>query len=259
MCPRGVRFTGQFCSVRFDTASIRRIIPRFCCSRDRRLLAVNKIHFLLAAMPDPQLLVDAIGAEIERHRAAWGLRTVPEYEREFQHPGRLDPAEIVFIKRMLQSGLPEALRGRIVDDLFRRHVTADEAGFADELYATEDELRLMARSGMYVGSHGSSHDWMDRLEPARQAQEIAESLAFLAAIGAPTEDWVMCYPHGAHSPSLCDSLRRGGCAVGLTTRMATADLGVDDPLLLPRLDTNYLPMAADAPAGAWASGGLDRS
>jgi len=47
-------------------------------------------------------------------------------------------------------------------------------------------------------------------------------------------------------------------ALGLTTRMAITDLGVDDPLLLPRLDTNYPPMAADAPAWTWDSAALKR-
>jgi len=94
---------------------------------------------------------------------------------------------------------------------------------------------------MYVGSHGAGHFWMNRLDAARQATEIDASLDFLRDLGAPSNHWVMNYPYGAYNDTLLRLLRDRGCAVGLTTRVAVAQPGVDDPLLLPRLDTNDLP------------------
>jgi peptidoglycan/xylan/chitin deacetylase (PgdA/CDA1 family) len=109
------------------------------------------------------------------------------------------------------------------------------------LYMTPEQLRTMIRCGMYVGSHGARHYWFDRLDPVCQAKEIDDSLDFLRALGAPTNDWVMCYPYGAYNDSLLPLLRDRGCSIGLTTRVGVAQIGVDDAMALPRLDTNDLP------------------
>jgi len=59
---------------------------------------------------------------------------------------------------------------------------------------------------------------------------------------------MMNYPYGGWNESLLGILRRKGCTAGLSTRVAVADLDRDDPLLLPRVNTNDLPVRADAPA-----------
>jgi peptidoglycan/xylan/chitin deacetylase (PgdA/CDA1 family) len=106
---------------------------------------------------------------------------------------------------------------------------------------TPEQLRTMIRCGMYVGSHGAGHFWLDRLTPAEQANDIDASLDFLLSIGAPTKNWIMCYPYGAYNDSVLCVLRERGCTVGLTTKVAVAQIGVGDALALPRLDTNDLP------------------
>jgi peptidoglycan/xylan/chitin deacetylase (PgdA/CDA1 family) len=143
---------------------------------------------------------------------------------------------------MLQHGLPETLRHKLARELFECTVSVDERAFAAELYMTPEQLQTMIRCGMYVGSHGAEHFWLDRLDPARQTVDIDKSLKFLRALGAPTDRWVMCYPYGAYNDTLLTVLRDWGCVVGLTTRVAVAELGCDDPLALPRLDTNDLPI-----------------
>jgi peptidoglycan/xylan/chitin deacetylase (PgdA/CDA1 family) len=206
------------------------------------LLDVNRIHFILAAQPDTQPILTAIRRFVEEREPDGAVRPFEEYWQALAQASRFDPAEIVFIKRMLQHGLPEDLRNDLTRSLFERFVSADPAGFAAELYMTADQLRTMIRSGMYVGSHGARHYWLDRLDSSRQAGEIDASLELLRVLGAPTEDWVMCYPYGAYNDTLLALLRERGCAAGLTTRVAVARLGLDDALALPRLDTNDLPV-----------------
>ncbi|NCC37480.1 MAG: hypothetical protein EOM24_36535 [Chloroflexia bacterium] len=105
-----------------------------------------------------------------------------------------------------------------------------------------EHLRVMQRCGMYVGSHGDSHYWLTTIDADRKIREIENSLRFLRQIGSPVEDfWVMCYPYGAHDEELLGTLRSYNCTIGLTTEVSVADLAVDDPLLLPRLDTNDIP------------------
>jgi peptidoglycan/xylan/chitin deacetylase (PgdA/CDA1 family) len=204
------------------------------------LLDVNQIHFVLAASYDHQAVIDEIRSFIEEYRTELSLRAVSSYWEEFATPSRLDPADVVFIKRIVQHGLPEAARKDLAARLFAKFVSIDPSAFAAELYMSPEQLRTLISCGMHVGSHGSRHYWLDRLEPPRQAEEVDASLVFLEELGAPVKDWVMCYPYGAHNDSLLNCLRSRRCAIGLTTRQACADLSTDDPLKLPRLDTNAL-------------------
>jgi len=208
--------------------------------RDRQLLDVNRIHFILAAQPETQRIIDEIRSFVDDRRDT--LRPFDSYWAEFARPTRLDTAEVIFIKRMLQHALPDAMRNGLAADLFERMVSADATGFASELYVTPSQLREMIDGGMYVGSHGVSHLWLDKLDGPAQVAEIEGSLAFLRSIGAPVDDWVMCYPWGAFNETLLPLLSERGCAAALTVRVAVANLDSDHPLKLPRLDTNDLPV-----------------
>jgi peptidoglycan/xylan/chitin deacetylase (PgdA/CDA1 family) len=209
---------------------------------DGKLLDVNKIQFILAADSRPDDIIGEIRAALEARARDPEVRPFEEYWDALAKPNRYDPAEVVFIKRSLQFGLPEPVRAEVVDRLFARLVSDDPAAFAVELYLSLDQLRTMARCGMYVGSHGASHRWLDRLSPAQQAAEIDDSLAFLRSVGTPSQDWVMCYPYGASDQSVVRLLKQRNCSVALTTKPAVASLETDDPLLLPRVDTNELPI-----------------
>jgi peptidoglycan/xylan/chitin deacetylase (PgdA/CDA1 family) len=214
--------------------------PPGSCVVARRVLDVNKIHFVLAAANLSELLDDV--------RSWLGRRYEPEAIQAFWQrlasPSRFDPAEIMFVKRLLQRELPLAERRTLLDELFAKYVTADEAAFADELYMSARQLRGLREAGMYVGSHGYEHYWLDSLTPEEQQRDVDLSLRFLTDLGVDTQRWIMCYPYGAHNKSLRELLRQRGCAVGLSTRVGVAELGHDDLLALPRLDTNDLPSTA---------------
>ena len=214
---------------------------------ERRVLAANKVQFILSQTPDVGALVDAVKGAVQEHRSEFELDPIEDYWRAYGVASRYDPAEVIFIKRMLQFVLPEALRQRVTDALFAERVSADEAGFADELYMNRAELCTMIEAGMIVGCHGYDHCWMDQLSPDEQDREISRSLDFLVSLGVSTDEWVMCYPFGAYDDGLTELVARRGCGLGVTTEPTVAGLGAHDPLLLPRLDTNDLPTTADAP------------
>nr|WP_297456557.1 polysaccharide deacetylase family protein [uncultured Halomonas sp.] len=220
--------------------------PPACAVREGRVLDVNKIHFTLASGANPTDLVNEIYSAIDEHRSEYGLRDNASYFSAYSKESRYDEPEVAFIKRILQKGLPKPLRALLVDRLFRQFVTEDEKGFAAELYMNADQLRELHAAGMFIGSHGDQHLWLNTLSPDDQRREIDASLDFLAELGVATDEWVMCYPYGGYNDSLLTLLRDKRCALGLTTDVALADLSLDDPLRLPRLDTNDVPSSPTA-------------
>lgn len=208
--------------------------------REGRALDVNKVHFVRTAIGDAALVTETCRL-VERYRAAHGLDSVAAYRARWAQPGRRDSDEVRMVKNLLQKGLPAAARRRIIDDLFAAHVGEDEAAFAAALYASADQLREMVRAGHHVGNHGYSHEWLDTLSPLEATEDILGGAEFLADLGMPRAGWIMCYPHGGFNDAVIAAARNAGAAAGLVVGFALAHLDRDDPMALPRMDTNQLP------------------
>ena len=71
--------------------------------------------------------------------------------------------------------------------------------------------------------------------------EVDSALQFLGDIGAPTGNWIMCYPYSQYNDSLLRIVKDRGGTYGFTSDVRVADLSTDKPLELPRLDTMDLP------------------
>lgn len=209
-----------------------------------RVLDVNKIHFILASEPDSMNVVEHMRREVEHAREdGASLRSWEDYLAEYRTQCHLDSPDVLFVKLMLQKGLPEEVRGRICDSLFSRFVSADESSFAGELYLSVDQARTMVRAGMAFGSHGYSHRWLASLDSDGQELEIRRSIDFLYRLGMPRERWAICYPYGSYDETTLEIVRRLGAELGVTTREAITDLSRDGALELPRVDTISLPIS----------------
>jgi len=225
--------------------------PTAKATLEHTVLDVNKIHFVLAAVANKNLLVDHICTAIDQNRTIYNLRPTQAYLHKFAKASRFDPAEVIFCKCMLQFELPIMLRESIVNDLFARYVTTDQGSFAKELYMSADQICFLLREGMYVGSHGYDHVWQGRLSANDQVSEIDRSLSFLDSLGVDLSRWMMSYPYGSYDESLLSIVQSRNCAVGLTTNVGLAFIGKDNPLTLSRIDTNDLPKLSDASANEW--------
>jgi len=208
---------------------------------DQVVLDVHKIHHILAAAPNSDAIRSSIFELLEVYRQQYDLRLPDEYYDEFAQPGRFDPPEVIFIKRLLQHGLPEVPRTKIVNELFDEFVDVSEETLSNELYMTPNQLRVMSAGGMYIGSHGYEHHWLGELSPDEAARDVRKSLRFLESIDVPTDEWIMCYPYGSYDDNTISVLRDLGCSAAVTTESRVADIEKDNVFTLPRLDTNDLP------------------
>jgi hypothetical protein len=206
---------------------------------EREILDVNKIHFILACTNDfSKLLIDVNNLCIDHGITPTDLIS---FKSKYAIPSRFDTADVVYIKSILQYVLPENIRNSISSKLFQIYVNKSELDFADELYLSTDETKRLIESGMYVGSHGYRHLWLNKETYESQLYEIDSSLKFLKDVGASTNDWIMCYPYGAYNDNTISILKERNCAVGLTTKVGLAKVSPDFSLELSRFDTNDYP------------------
>jgi len=214
--------------------------PAAATAIDRQILDSNRVHFVLAAIADPDVLIEMIEAGIEAGRDAHQLWTIEQYRDEFMTASRFDQPRVAYAKRMLQFVLPDRLRHSIADAAFQRFVTKDQSGFAEELYMGAAELRTMRGNGMHIGLHGDKHVWLGKLSREEQVAEISGSFRVLKMLGSPCSNFSFCFPYGNYNHDTLTVLDGLGCALALTTRPAVARL-TDPRLEIPRLDTNQLP------------------
>ena len=207
---------------------------------DRELLDVNAIHFILERCTDYKLLLkELFDLCISRDNKE---ELLGEWKVAYGSTGKWDSEpEPALIKRLLQFLLPERIRADITSILFEKYVGQKQRDFADDLYLTTDDLKIMLADGMYIGSHGYKHFWLDRCSVDDQKEEIINSLKFLTQIGASTKDWMMCYPHGAYNNDTVKLLDEYNCGIAFKDSGGETILDIDRRYDLARYDTNDFP------------------
>ncbi len=218
---------------------------------ENEMLDIHKIHFILAVTSDPDKMLTEVFQFMDEYRSEKSLPDNDYYKTNFLKPMRFDHKYIGLIKKLLQRELPKELRTKIVNELFSKYVSVDERAFCEELYMSVDQIKALQRNGMYIGSHCHDHVWLNSVDPQEQRRQIELSLEFLHTVGAPTKDWVMCYPHGGYDDSVINILRENDCAMGLAVQVGIANLSQQNAFILRRLDTNDIPKEPGAKANEW--------
>jgi peptidoglycan/xylan/chitin deacetylase (PgdA/CDA1 family) len=205
----------------------------------REMLDVHALHFILACSNDEYELVNEINTAYLEYGGS--LASIDIFKKTWAVASRYDTAEIMYIKHMLQHALPSNFRSEIVAKLFKKYVGKTQFDFADDLYISSSDTKRMVELGMYVGNHGHRHVWLDKESKKSQTLEIESSLQFLKKVGAPTKDWIMCYPFGGYNNDTLSILKLKNCRIGLTTSPGIATLNRSNLLELKRFDTNDFP------------------
>ncbi|MFW0737299.1 polysaccharide deacetylase family protein [Flavobacterium sp. T12S277] len=218
---------------------------------ENSMLDVNKIHFILAAQENINEIIKKIYILLDKYRVEYKLESNLYYYTKLAKENRYDIAEVIFIKRLLQVELEENLRKIITDELFKEIIGVDESIFSRELYMSLDQIKCMCKNGMHIGSHGYDHYWLGSLSRENQKIEIEKSLEFIKAVGGDLNYASICYPYGNYNADTLSLLQNYNFKVGMTTRVEVSDLSLDNPLELPRLDTNDLPKAANIEVNKW--------
>lgn len=205
-----------------------------------QLLDVNKIHYILASADIRELVADTKKAMDYYRGQEFDFASTDELFEQYAVANRFDTKEIIFVKRMLQTVLPERLRHKISSDLFEKYVGITEEQLAYELYMTEDQIRTMKRHGMHIGLHGYDHYWLANLETNKMKKDIDMALEAMDEF-IDRKCWVLNYPYGNYNDDVIEYISSKGACLGMTTEVRVAHIGQDDRFKLPRLDCNDFP------------------
>lgn len=210
------------------------------------LLDVNKIHFILASADNIEPLMQDIIHELDYYRAEG--YDIPDNEsmiKLYAKANRFDNKETVFVKRILQTAIPENLRNLISSKLFEKYVGISEEKFARELYMNRDQIKCMHDAGMFIGLHGYDHYWLGNLPKDQMKQDIDKSLEIMDEF-IDRNKWVMNYPYGSYNADVLSYVEQSGCGLALTTEVKIADTEIDNRFLIPRLDCNDFPPKSES-------------
>jgi peptidoglycan/xylan/chitin deacetylase (PgdA/CDA1 family) len=213
--------------------------PAVQAVRERKLMDVNKIHYIVALVEDEDVLVKQLHEQLDILRKDFELEDNDTY---WQLYGKaiLDTPKTLYFKRMLQDGLKGEARTRALDAIFSKVVKEDEKVIAAELYMNEDQMRCMISHGMHFGIHGYSHTRLHTLSPEQQEKEIQTSIDFLTDHGVRKETMTICYPYGSFDDNTIRISKEKGCKLGIAVEMGvgTYKPDVHSRYAIPRYDAN---------------------
>lgn len=221
------------------------------CLKEKKVLDVNKIHFILASVPNKKQIISEIFDQLDHFRHEYNLEKNSFYYDKLAIPDRHDTADIIFIKRILQVELDEKLRNIVTSKLFNKFVGVSEKAFCEELYLTKEQISHMFDSGMHFGSHSYEHYWLNSLTKEKQEEQIDLSLKYLEEMGIDINNWTMCYPYGGYNSDTLEVLTEKKCKLAFTTEVDVYNLDLHNKYEVPRLDTNDIPKDRKSKVNKW--------
>ena len=202
----------------------------------RQMLTVHRIHFLLAVAETPEI----VWSRLVELLSDIGIVEINLDSLSSTH--RFGEVIEIAIKKVLQRVVPKPTRDEISYQLFHEFVGVEEEEFANELYMSVDEVKLLQTEGMDVGSHSRDHEWFSDYSRDEQGEDLEASLSFLETCGVQTADgWLLAYPYGDYNADTLALASEMGCVAALTTRPGYANLSGAQRLTLERFDTNDFP------------------
>ncbi len=192
---------------------------------------------ILANCKNFDYIIKDIKETLETEKTS-NLLSFSHYRKKYFMKNSFDSANVAFIKRLLQFALPNKLRVKLVNYLFKKYVKKKEKNIAKNFYMNEKQIKYLIKSGMHIGGHGLNHLKLNELNVNEQIKEIKYVIDFLKYLGVSTDDWVMCYPYGQYNKTTVKLLKKYNCLIGLTVKRRIADFEKDSFLEIPRFDTN---------------------
>ncbi len=195
-----------------------------------KVLNVNKIQFILERENNKDSILRYIFSKTKHLNINID---------EIHIDTRFDDFKTVLIKQLLQYYLPEKIRNKIIDNLFKKIIDIDEKEFSKELYLKIDSIKEMINESMNFGIHGSSHAHLGKLSNSLQKKEIDTSINFFNRNKLWNKIKTICYPNGSYNDFTLNYINQKKLDFGLITNPPNniSKKNIGKKYILPRLDT----------------------
>ena len=210
--------------------------PPIMCVRNKAVLDVNKIHFILAKEENRDKILDLIFLYVKKI-----LNKNPQQIgiEKINLLSRYDDKKTILIKRLLQHHLPLPYRKKIVDKIFKHIVNYSEEEFSKILYMNKNNIQELYKNNFSIGSHGYNHYWWEKINKNEQEMEIKKSINYFKKIKVFDKNFSVCYPHGSYNLQTLNLLKKYKIKFALTTRVGSINKkNIKKVYELPRFDTN---------------------
>ena len=190
------------------------------------LMDVNGIHFLTGQRHiSHKKILDYVIQEIKKRNYQIYISGNPVNIDEYigqTIESRWDTQEILLLKRLLQRDiLGDDNRRSLIYDAIKSLTHHSPKDIAKNLYLTSEEMLEMRQLGMYFGSHGLTHRWLETLSMDEQFTEIESSFSKLEELSLFKENVlpkVVCYPYGSYNVHTMLVNKRLNIDFSLTTK-----------------------------------------
>ena len=210
--------------------------PPIMCIRNKAVLDVNKIHFILAKEENRDKILDLIFLYVKKI-----LNKNPHQIgiEKINLLSRYDDKKTILIKRLLQNHLPLPYRKKIVDKIFKHIVNYSEEEFSKILYMNNNNIQELYKNNFSIGSHGYNHYWWEKINKNEQEIEIKKSINYFKKIKVFDKNFSVCYPYGSYNLQTLNLLKKYKIKFALTTRVGSVNKkNIKNVYELPRFDTN---------------------
>jgi|TARA_B100000315_G_scaffold67250_1_gene61078 peptidoglycan/xylan/chitin deacetylase (PgdA/CDA1 family) len=210
--------------------------PPIMCVRNKAVLDVNKIHFILAKEENRDKILDLIFLYVKKI-----LNKNPQQIgiEKINLLSRYDDKKTILIKRLLQHHLPLPYRKKIVDKIFKHIVNYSEEEFSKILYMNKNNIQELYKNNFSIGSHGYNHYWWEKINKNEQEMEIKKSINYFKKIKVFDKNFSVCYPYGSYNLQTLNLLKKYKIKFALTTRVGSINKkNIKKVYELPRFDTN---------------------
>tara|TARA_R110000765_G_scaffold425960_1_gene540184 strand:+ start:631 stop:1518 length:888 start_codon:yes stop_codon:yes gene_type:complete len=191
--------------------------------RDRIIMNVHKIQFLLASIDEKELVKRILNLTPKDipNKHLWERYSVSQWKDNWWTP------EMVFVTNFLRY----YDKGDITDRLFSNIITTDDAGFCDDFYLNEKQVHEMVSAGHEIGGHGFLSSPLTAIRD--QENDIIQSLDYVRKFYKG--DIVFSYPNGKYNKDTLKILKKYNCKYAYTTVKENVDNNTS-MLEIPRYD-----------------------
>ena len=208
--------------------------------KNHKLLDINKLHIILSKQNNLNKILKFISNELKKNSLNLTKIISSDKMRNLINQRRYDDKKMNLIKILLQFYLPEKIREKILNDLFKLFSSESEKVVAKKFYMNVNQLKEMSKNGMTFGSHGYYHYNWSKINYISQKKEIEKSIEFYKKIKLyNNKEFSICYPFGEYNSDTIKLMKKLKISFGLTTKVSSVNhKTIKYRYILPRYDTN---------------------